>query len=62
MVRWWAMEATSGAFTPNREVDDMRWSPLTEAERLLTRDADRELLRRFAACLGSAEPGAALEG
>jgi len=40
----------------------MRWSPLAEAERLLTRDADRELLRRFAACLGSAEPGAALEG
>ncbi|MBA3891970.1 MAG: NUDIX hydrolase [Gemmatimonadaceae bacterium] len=62
VVRWWAMEATSGAFTPTSEVDDMRWSPLAEAERLLTRDADRELLRRFAACLGSAEPGAALEG
>lgn len=48
VVRWWAMEATSGAFTPNREVDDMRWSPLSEAEQMLTRDTDRELLRRFA--------------
>ena len=48
VVRWWAMQATTGAFTPNREVDDLRWSPLSEAEQLLTRDTDRELLRRFA--------------
>jgi 8-oxo-dGTP diphosphatase len=48
VVRWWAMQATSGAFTPTREVDDLRWLPLSEAERLLTRDTDRELLRRFA--------------
>jgi len=48
VVRWWAMQATSGAFTPTREVDGLRWSPLSEAEELLTRDTDRELLRRFA--------------
>ena len=48
VVRWWAMQATSGAFTPNREVDDLRWSPLSEAEQMLTRETDRELLRRFA--------------
>jgi len=48
VVRWWAMQATTGAFTPTREVDDLRWAPLSEAEQLLTRDTDRELLRRFA--------------
>ena len=48
VVRWWAMQATTGAFTPGSEVDDLRWSPLSEAERLLTRETDRDLLRRFA--------------
>jgi 8-oxo-dGTP pyrophosphatase MutT (NUDIX family)/phosphohistidine phosphatase SixA len=48
VVRWWAMQATTGTFTPNAEVDDLRWSPLSEAEQLLTRETDRELLRRFA--------------
>src|SRR5205823_13167314 len=28
VVRWWAMEAASGAFTQTREVDDMRWVSL----------------------------------
>ncbi len=48
VVRWWAMQATTGAFTPTREVDGLRWMPLAEAEHLLTRETDRELLRRFA--------------
>jgi 8-oxo-dGTP pyrophosphatase MutT (NUDIX family)/phosphohistidine phosphatase SixA len=48
VVRWWAMQATTGAFTPSSEVDDLRWTPLSEAEQLLTRDTDRDLLRRFA--------------
>ena len=48
VVRWWAMQATTGTFTPNREVDDLRWLPLSEAEQLLTRETDRDLLRRFA--------------
>lgn len=48
VVRWWAMQASGGAFTPTREVDDLRWLPLAEAEQLLTRDTDRALLRRFA--------------
>ena len=48
VVRWWAMQATTGSFTPTREVDDLRWLPLSEAEQLLTRDTDRDLLRRFA--------------
>ena len=47
VVRWWAMEATSGAFTPTREVDEMRWVSLAEAHDLLTRETDQELLDRF---------------
>jgi 8-oxo-dGTP diphosphatase len=48
VVRWWAMQASSGAFNATREVDDLRWLPLSEAEQKLTRDTDRDLLRRFA--------------
>jgi 8-oxo-dGTP diphosphatase len=48
VVRWWAMQVTGGAFTATREVDDLRWLPLAEAEQMLTRDTDRDLLRRFA--------------
>jgi len=65
VVRWWAMEATSGAFTPTSEVDEIQWSPLAEAEKLLNRDTDRDLLRRFWAWLTptdrllSGEPGGA---
>jgi 8-oxo-(d)GTP phosphatase len=47
VVRWWAMEANGGGFTPNREVDDLRWVSLAEAHETLTRDADRDLLERF---------------
>jgi broad specificity phosphatase PhoE/8-oxo-dGTP pyrophosphatase MutT (NUDIX family) len=47
VVRWWAMEATYGAFVPNREVDELEWLSLGEAHARLTRDTDRELLDRF---------------
>jgi len=47
VVRWWAMEAGSGAFVPTREVDGIRWLTLGEAHALLTRETDRELLDRF---------------
>lgn len=48
IVRWWAMEAEAGAFSPSREVDELRWLPLGEAEALLTRDSDRTTLEAFA--------------
>ena len=48
VVRWWAMRAVSGAFDATREVDAMRWVPLAEADQVLTRETDRELLHRFA--------------
>jgi 8-oxo-(d)GTP phosphatase len=47
VVRWWAMEAASGGFGPNREVDQLRWLTLGEAHDALTRDMDRDVLERF---------------
>ena len=41
------MQAVGGAFTPNREVDDLRWLALEETAQGLTRDSDREVLERF---------------
>jgi 8-oxo-(d)GTP phosphatase len=49
VVRYWAMQATGGAFTPNREVDELRWLGLDKVEEGLTRDSDREVFERFRA-------------
>ncbi|GAA0413994.1 NUDIX hydrolase [Streptomyces luteireticuli] len=43
-VRYWAAEATGGAFAPNREVDEVRWLPPAAARALLTQDRDAELV------------------
>jgi 8-oxo-dGTP diphosphatase len=50
-VAYWVMEATGGSFTPNLEVDELRWVPLDEAGRLLSYPRDRELV----GVLGAAE-------
>lgn len=47
VVRYWAMEATGGGFTATKEVDELRWVSLAEAEGLLTHDRDKELLGKF---------------
>lgn len=47
-VCYWSMQAISGAFVENREVDESRWLPLGEAEVLLSYDRDREVLRALA--------------
>jgi 8-oxo-dGTP diphosphatase len=47
VVRYWAMQATSGSFTPNDEVDELRWLGLDEVVQGLTRDTDREIFERF---------------
>ena len=47
VVRYWAMRAEGGLFIPSREVDELRWLPVAEAEELLTRARDRELLETF---------------
>ena len=43
-VAYWVMEATGGSFTPNFEVDQLRWVGLEEAGSLLTYPRDRELV------------------
>jgi 8-oxo-dGTP pyrophosphatase MutT (NUDIX family) len=48
-VRYWAMEALSGAggFSPNDEIDDIRWLPVAEAVKLLSYDHDRPVVEAF---------------
>ena len=43
-VRWWVMQALEGEFTPDNEVDEMRWVSPDEAAELLTYTRDRELV------------------
>ena len=47
VVRYWAMRADGGSFSPSREVDELRWMSPAEAAELVTRDHDRDLLERF---------------
>ena len=45
VVRYWAMEpVTDDGFTPNAEVDDLRWLAAPEALRLLSYDHDRPVV------------------
>ena len=55
-VRYWAMEPVSGegAFTPNAEVDDVRWLPLAEALERLSYNHDRPVVE----ALGAPPPSA----
>ena len=47
-VRWWAMTVVrDDGFTPNREIDDRRWVPVSELDQRLTWDSDRDLVRLF---------------
>jgi 8-oxo-dGTP diphosphatase len=44
-VRWWRMDpVTDDGFSPNDEVDEVRWVSTEEASRWLTYDRDRVLL------------------
>jgi 8-oxo-dGTP diphosphatase len=49
IVRYWRMSLAPGEtgdeFVPNREVDEIRWCTPAEADRLLTYEHDRQLLR-----------------
>jgi 8-oxo-dGTP diphosphatase len=45
-VRYWEMTPIAGVLGPANEIDDVRWVPLDEAERMLTYDRDKELLAR----------------
>jgi 8-oxo-dGTP pyrophosphatase MutT (NUDIX family) len=43
-VAYWIMAAEGGSFTPNAEVDELRWLCLDDATRLLSFPRDRELV------------------
>ncbi len=47
-VRYWAMRAEGGIFIPSREVDELRWLPVSDAMKLISVDRDRALLKTFA--------------
>jgi 8-oxo-dGTP diphosphatase len=49
VVRYWLMDAVSGDFAPNEEVDEVRWLSGAEAEELLSYEHDRALLREAGA-------------
>jgi len=47
LVRYWVMDVVDDSgFSPNDEVDELRWAPLAEAARLLSYERDRELVLR----------------
>ncbi len=43
-VAYWIMAAEEGSFTPNEEIDELRWLSLENATRLLSYSRDRDLL------------------
>jgi 8-oxo-dGTP diphosphatase len=49
VARYWFMESQSVSrpFTPNHEIDDVRWCTRTEADGLLSYEQDRRLLASF---------------
>jgi 8-oxo-(d)GTP phosphatase len=47
-VRYWAARGIGGEFSPNAEVDEIKWLPVTEAMKQLAYPHDRKVLRRFA--------------
>ena len=51
VVRYFRMDADGGRFTPNHEVDELRWVPIEDAAGLLSHAHDRSLLRQVLAGL-----------
>ena len=49
VVTYFFMTPEGGAFEPNDEVDELRWTPLDQAVHLLTYDRDREIVQRLLA-------------
>ena len=43
-VAYWVMAADTGFFTPNEEVDELRWLNLEAASRLISYPRDKELV------------------
>ena len=58
VVRYFRMDADGGRFTPNHEVDDLRWVPIEDAVRLLSYAHDRRLLHGGRAVVRAVRRGA----
>jgi len=48
-VDYWAARCRDGWFTPNNEVDQLRWTPVEQAARMVTHPGDARVLATFAA-------------
>ena len=46
LVRYYEMQPLSGEFSPNDEVDELRWVPLADACDVLSYEFDRELVEK----------------
>ncbi|MFP3908088.1 MAG: NUDIX hydrolase [Acidimicrobiales bacterium] len=44
LVRYWLLRVTGGRFSPNDEVDEIRWLPLDQARSLVVYPTDRAVL------------------
>lgn len=49
VVEYYSAAAVEGAFTPNDEVDSLRWLPITEVASALSYETDVDVLRAFTA-------------
>jgi 8-oxo-dGTP pyrophosphatase MutT (NUDIX family) len=47
LVRYFEMHPEEGEFTPNDEVDELRWVPVGDAPGLLSYEFDRELVTKL---------------
>jgi 8-oxo-dGTP diphosphatase len=45
VVRYWLMEALEGDFSPNSEVDELRWMAPGQAAELMSYDRDARIVR-----------------
>ena len=52
-VHYWEMDAISGSFTPNLEVDAIDWVPLVESLNYFTHERDLKMVRAFLALVGT---------
>jgi 8-oxo-dGTP diphosphatase len=48
VVRYWLMRSADCTLRPSDEVDEARWAPFDEADRMLTYERDRAVLRSAA--------------
>lgn len=46
-VEWWTMRSAGGSFTPNHEIDELRWLEPDAADKLLSYRNDKDLIAAF---------------